>query len=121
MIFPNFTTLKKVITILFFALGFSTALIAQNRTAYPSEQGSKIVRSYPNPATVAINFEFLQDFDKSYTIQLYNFMGKKVYEFTPNSERMNISLNGFFRGVYIYQLRDKFGKILDSGKFQVVR
>ena len=48
-------------------------------------------------------------------------MGKKVNEFKPGSDRINISLEGYYRGVYIYQLRDKNGKIVESGKFQVVR
>jgi hypothetical protein len=48
-------------------------------------------------------------------------MGKKVYESTPISQRINLSLDGFYRGVYIFQLRDKTGKIVDSGRFQVIR
>ena len=48
-------------------------------------------------------------------------MGKKVYEFKPNTEHINLSLEGYYRGVYIYQLRDSNGKIIESGKFQVVR
>lgn len=48
-------------------------------------------------------------------------MGKKVYELIPASQRVNLSLNGFYRGVYIFQLRDKSGKIIDSGRFQVVK
>jgi hypothetical protein len=48
-------------------------------------------------------------------------MGKKVYELTPASQRISLSLNTFYRGVYIFQLRDKFGKLIDSGRFQVVK
>jgi hypothetical protein len=60
-------------------------------------------------------------YDKTYSLQIFNFMGKKVAEFSPVGLRINLSLNGFYRGVYIFQLRDKSGKITDSGKFQVVR
>ncbi|MFT3680034.1 MAG: T9SS type A sorting domain-containing protein [Ferruginibacter sp.] len=81
-----------------------------------------MVKFYPNPATSVINFELQRSADKSATLQLFNFMGKKVYEAVPGTqERMIVSLDGFFRGVYIYQLRDKFGQIIDSGKFQVVK
>ena len=48
-------------------------------------------------------------------------MGKKVYELIPTTQRINVSLSNFYRGVYIYQLRDKAGKIIDSGRFQVVK
>jgi hypothetical protein len=48
-------------------------------------------------------------------------MGKKVYEIIPTTALCYIPLDRFNRGVYIYQLKDKFGRILDSGKFQVVK
>ena len=48
-------------------------------------------------------------------------MGKKVYQLVPTTPRINLSLDNFYRGVYIYQLRDKSGKIIDSGRFQVVK
>lgn len=48
-------------------------------------------------------------------------MGKKVSELTASSQRINLSLSGFYRGVYIFQLRDRFGKIVDSGRFQVIK
>ena len=48
-------------------------------------------------------------------------MGRKIYETGTALQRVIIPLNSFFRGVYIYQLRDKYGKIVDSGKFQVVK
>lgn len=48
-------------------------------------------------------------------------MGKKVLEMNPSSLHLNLSLDGYYRGVYIFQLRDKSGKIVDSGKFQVIK
>jgi hypothetical protein len=48
-------------------------------------------------------------------------MGKKVGETNAATQRIIFSLDGFYRGVYIFQLRDRYGKIIDSGKFQVVR
>lgn len=89
----------------------------------PSGEGvaAKVVKFYPNPASATINFELPSGYDKSYTIQLFNFMGKKVAEINAATQRVNFSLDGFFRGVYIFQLRDKYGRIADSGKFQVVK
>ena len=48
-------------------------------------------------------------------------MGKKVLEINSPAQLTNLSLNDFYRGVYIFRLSDKFGKVLDSGKFQVVK
>jgi hypothetical protein len=48
-------------------------------------------------------------------------MGKKMEELVPGSQIINLSLNTFYRGIYIFQLRDKKGKIIESGKFQVVK
>lgn len=77
------------------------------------------MKFYPNPATSVINFEFQRNFDKSYSLQIFNFMGKKVYELKTLSSRININLDEFYRGIYIFQLRDKNGSIVESGKFQV--
>ena len=35
--------------------------------------------------------------------------------------RTTVNLSDYGRGVYIYQLRDKTGRIVESGKFQVSR
>lgn len=48
-------------------------------------------------------------------------MGKKVYQVKNTPSRIAINLDDFFRGVYIFQLRDKNGVIVQSGKFQVVK
>lgn len=48
-------------------------------------------------------------------------MGKKVYDFKNASENTRVELNDFYRGIYIYQVRDKNGIVIDSGKFQVVK
>lgn len=79
----------------------------------------KIIKSYPNPATTVINFDFQKGFDKTYSFQIYNLLGKKVFELNTVSLNNQVNLNDFNRGVYIFQLRDKSGKIVESGKFQV--
>ncbi len=48
-------------------------------------------------------------------------MGKKIVEYTKMQPRISMSLEEFYRGIYVYQLRDKAGKIIESGKFQVVK
>lgn len=79
----------------------------------------KIIKFYPNPATTVINFEFQRGYDKSYNFHIYNLLGKKVLEINNVSQTNQVNLNDFNRGVYIFQLRDKSGKIIESGKFQV--
>ena len=113
--------MRKLITISFILFGITFTSFAQNKPATTQDGSAKIIKFFPNPATSNINFELQPGYDKAYTLQLFNFMGKKVYELLPTSQRINLSLNGFYRGVYIFQLRDKFGKIIDSGRFQVVR
>lgn len=78
-----------------------------------------VVRFYPNPATSVITFDLNKGFDKGYTLEVYSFLGKKMYETANFSQRTTISLSDFTRGVYIYQVHDRSGKMVESGKFQV--
>ena len=117
----NFIGLKKIVTITILLFGITFTSFAQNKPAVAGEIPAKVTKFYPNPASSNINFELQGVYDKTYTLQVYNFMGKKIYESTPSTQRINISLSGFYRGVYIYQLRNKSGKIIDSGRFQVIK
>jgi len=116
-----FTILKKIFTILLFLVGISTVTFAQQKLASQGTSAAKVLKSYPNPATSVINFDISKGTDNFYTLQLFNFMGRKVRESVGSSERISFLLDGFYRGVYIYQLRDRSVKIVDSGKFQVVK
>ncbi len=81
---------------------------------------TKIIKAYPNPATSYIVFEFDKSVDRSYTIQIFAFYGKKMTEIHINESKININLDdSYMRGLYIYQLVDLSGKIVESGKFQV--
>jgi hypothetical protein len=116
-----FTRLKKIFTILLFLVGINITTIAQQKLASQGVPVAKVLKSYPNPATSVINFDIAKGANNFYTLQLFNFMGRKVGETISSSERISFLLDGFYRGVYIYQLRDRSGKIVDSGKFQVVK
>jgi hypothetical protein len=81
---------------------------------------AKVTHFYPNPATNYINFTFDKSVDRSYTLQIYNFIGRKMNETRVSDLKLTISLDdSYLRGLYIYQLRDQTGRIVDSGKFQV--
>ncbi|NNV54414.1 T9SS type A sorting domain-containing protein [Limnovirga soli] len=103
-------------------LVMSTSLIFAAYHPSPFDYQVKIVKCYPNPAVSVINFEFSAEVDKSNTLQIYSFTGKKVSELPLATSKITITLgNEFYRGIYIFQLRDKNGKILETGKFQVIK
>jgi hypothetical protein len=121
--FAIFKLLKKFtyILILLFGINF-TSFAQQNKlNGDPGSSTAKFIKFYPNPATSVINFDFQKNYDNSFTLLIFNFMGKKVYEIKNIPQRTNISLEDFYRGIYVYQLRDKNGVTLESGKFQVVK
>lgn len=79
-----------------------------------------VLRFYPNPATSAITFDFQKNYDKGYSLQIYNAMlGRKMTEQTNIPDKFTVDLTNFIRGVYVYQLRDKNGNLVETGKFQV--
>ena len=58
-----------------------------------------------------------KSFDKYFSFQVFNFIGKKVLDLKTVTPKMNIPLTDFYRGVYIYQLRDRSGKIIINPQF----
>jgi hypothetical protein len=111
--------LKKLLLIASILLVTTITLPVQAQSNRLSNTADPILRSYPNPAVSFVNFEFQKGFDKGYSIQVYNFLGKKMYEGPITNQRTTLPLSDYTRGVYIYQLKDKTGKITESGKFQV--
>lgn len=106
-----------ILSLFIFSIG--TLQAQQDRPNGGSEPEAKLVKFYPNPATSFITFDFQNSYDKTYSFQIFNFLGKKVYELSSVTPRTVVSLNDFYRGVYFFQIRDKNGKIVDSGRFQV--
>ncbi len=105
-------------------LSFNTGAFSQDKTPMPSSPqnpSERIIRFYPNPAISVINFDFQRDYDKTYTFQIFNFLGKKVFEINNVSPKTKVDLANYYRGIYIFQLRDRNGKVIDSGKFQVAK
>jgi hypothetical protein len=114
--------LKKIFYIFILIFTLSNTSFAQSRTALdPSNVPSKFIKFYPNPATAVINFDFQKGYNSNYSLLIFNFMGKKIYELKNTPSRININLEDFYRGIYIYQLRNQNGAVLESGKFQVVK
>jgi hypothetical protein len=59
--------------------------------------------------------------ERSYIFQVFNFLGKKVFEQKEVQPKTTIDLSDYYRGIYIFQLRDKTGKIVETGRFQVAK
>lgn len=110
--------MNRILLILISFLIISFCAQGQTRTVSANPTGI-ILRFYPNPATTSVTFEF-QKVYKGYSIQIFNLLGTKVAEVTNLEQRTFINLSTLTRGgVYIYQVRDNTGKVVESGKFQV--
>lgn len=105
-----------ILSIIFFSVQNAEAQTRSNPLPGNSE---KILKFYPNPATSIITFDFIKDHKDGYLLQVFNFLGKPVYESPNVATKTSVNLSDFTRGVYIFQLRNQSGKILESGKFQV--
>lgn len=109
----------RVIYTLFLLLLFTIQVKSQDHAALPVNPVASI-KFYPNPAITQITFDFQGNYDKTYSFQIYSFIGKKVYELPSlQTVKLTVDLAAFFRGVYIFPLKDKNGKIIESGRFQV--
>lgn len=108
---------KSLLLVLLLA---TTSFVAVGNTGLLDGK-TKITRFYPNPASSFIKFEYSKILEKGHTLVLYNFIGKKVSEIQISGTATTVLLDGFFRGIYIFQIRDKNAQIVDSGKFQVVK
>lgn len=111
--------MKRIFYILLFTV-FSVSGFSQ---AKPSRVNDviRVVKLYPNPATSYINFEFDKKSDQPYTVVIFSFIGKKVDELKVTDQKITISLTDYYRGIYIFQVRNEQGSIVESGKFQVVK
>ena len=117
----KFVLLKKflpILTILLLAIISSPA--QQERSILP-DATQRVLKLYPNPATSFIKIEFQKNYNSGFNLQIINFLGKQVYEVKNLNSTISMDLATFPRGVYIYQLKDREGKMVESGKFQVAK
>lgn len=120
----------KKVTILIFILACSVSF-AMGQTSFPHGehdpystplQKEKVLKVFPNPATSRINFQILNNNENSYEIIVYNFLGKRVDDIKNISSSVtSVNLSNYYSGIYIYQLRDNKGNLVESGKFNVIR
>jgi hypothetical protein len=103
-----------------FAQGVNNARSTDNDVS-TTRLTTKILKAYPNPATTYIVFEFQRNYLNGLSLEIYNLPGKKVAAAANILSSTTIQLQNFYRGVYIYKLLDRNGKVLESGKFQVAK
>lgn len=118
------TLMKKLYTLLLLCLFTAATPVLAGDGLPGCTDGDPVIitRFYPNPASSIISFEFQKSLDRtSYILQVYSFSGKKMTELSVNDSKLSIPLDNYYRGLYVYQLRDKSGNIIESGKFQVVK
>ena len=115
--------MKQLYYIIILIIGINFTSFAQNKS-FSDEVGvqTKFIKSYPNPATTVVNFEFQKAYNRSFSIQVLNSIGKKMFEAKniPSLLSINLKEEKFYRGIYIYQLIDKSGAVVESGKILVV-
>jgi len=118
-----FTYLSKAVLICAIVVFCSFISTGINNGFTGRDIQAKTIKCYPNPAISYVNFEFPDSYVlKNYLLQVYSFTGKKMYEANITSAKATLTFNTqYYRGIYVYQLQDKEGKILETGKFQVNR
>jgi hypothetical protein len=114
--------LRRILPILSFILLIATQSQGQSSRISPSsETTDRIIKLYPNPATTNITFDLQKGYQKGMSVQIYSFLGKKMFEIPNAPQKSIVDLNDFNRGLYMYHLLDATGKVIESGKFQVTK
>ncbi len=83
------------------------------------DQDHKVIKFYPNPAVSYITFELAKDANKTFTLQIYSFLGKRVKDIPEVADKTTVQLSDLTRGLYTFQLKDETGRVTDSGIFQI--
>lgn len=106
---------------LFLTLAFTCLFFAAQSQVKRISMGEHVRRTsiYPNPARSFVQIQYRIFSDQPTTLVVYNFLGKKQLEVQQPGSHVFVDLAEFKRGLYIFQFRDKNGRILDSGKFHV--
>jgi hypothetical protein len=110
---------RKFTLLILLLLFISAGAHSQDRLAKNDiGTATRYVKFYPNPATTFIVIELQKTLDKNCSFQIFNFSGKKIVDMQV-SGRAKIDLTSYSRGIYIIQLKDRNGKTIEAGKFQI--
>lgn len=119
----KYEKLKKYVAILLFS-GFAVAATAQKggQGSATATATDKVVNFFPNPAASTLNFEFKSAMPKGSSLQFFSFLGRKLNSVAVSGSRQVVQLSDdFTTGIYIFQLRDPNGRLVETNKFQVAR
>jgi hypothetical protein len=73
---------------------------------------------YPNPASTQVNFQVMSQ-SAITRADIYDITGQKVNSYGIRNNFLTISTQGYASGLYFYQLYDKDGALVKSGKFSI--
>ena len=73
---------------------------------------------YPNPATTKINFDLTDYSSHTYTVDIYNALGKMMTMETISQSRNSVNAENYDSGIYFYILKDN-EEVKAKGKFIV--
>ncbi len=108
--------MRRILPILSFILLIATQSKGQSSRISPSsETTDRIIKLYPNPATTTITFDLQKGYQKGMSVQIYSFLGTKMYEIPNVPQKISIDLVEFNRGLYMYHLLVATGKVIESG------
>ena len=106
--------------LLSFTLLMANQAKSQVRGPMP-EPEHKVIKFYPNPAVSYVTFELVKDANKTFTLQIFSFLGRMVKDVPGISDKTTVQLSDLTRGLYTFQLKDETGRTTDSGIFQIIK
>lgn len=94
--------------------GFDNFSVTDFYLGIVEQKAEEKVTFYPNPSTDQIRFQYLPQ--EQFSVQVFDMSGKMVkYEYL-NTPDQPVSIFGLDQGLYLLNLRNKFGTIVYSGK-----
>ncbi len=109
----------RIFYILLSIILLSSTQVKSQAKGFAPDPEPRIIKFYPNPAVSFITFEIAKESNKTYTLLIFNFLGKKVKEVPDVSSKTVVNLSDLSRGIYIFQLKEQNGRVTDSGTFQI--
>ncbi len=83
-----------------------TSIQAKSQVRGPMpDQDHKVIKFYPNPAVSYITFELAKEPNKTFTLQIYSFLGRKVKDIPEIADKTTVQLSELTRGLYTFQLK----------------
>jgi hypothetical protein len=82
------------------------------------KEEKNIFQIYPNPTKDFVIIDFENENFENLKVEFFDFNGKMIFQKEITSNKNNINLNGFSKGIYFYQISNKT-EILEKGKLMI--